>query len=56
MITDFIAPPYQAIVNEDEFFGKWDYKEGEYVWKQVAESPKNQRFIYKKSPCFYTMI
>jgi len=31
VITDFIAPPYQAIVNEDEFFGKWDYKEGKYT-------------------------
>lgn len=31
VITDFIAPPYQAIVKEDEFFGKWDYKEGKYT-------------------------
>ncbi|MDD2402827.1 MAG: nucleotidyl transferase AbiEii/AbiGii toxin family protein, partial [Clostridia bacterium] len=28
IIIDFISPPFQAIINEDEFFKLWDYKKG----------------------------
>jgi len=31
IIIDFISPPFQAIINEDEFFKLWDYKKGKYI-------------------------
>jgi predicted nucleotidyltransferase component of viral defense system len=31
IIIDFISPPFQAIVNKDEFFKLWDYKKGKYI-------------------------
>jgi predicted nucleotidyltransferase component of viral defense system len=30
LIVIFIEPPFQAIVNEDEFFGTWDYEKRQY--------------------------
>lgn len=31
IIIDFISPPFQAIVNKDEFFKLWNYKKGKYI-------------------------
>ena len=30
VIIDFISPPFESIVQEDEFFGNWDSKERKY--------------------------
>lgn len=31
VIIDFITPPYEAIIDEDEFFKKWSYREIRYI-------------------------
>lgn len=31
VIIEFTSPPYDAIINEDEFFKKWSYKERKYI-------------------------
>ena len=31
IITNFILPPYESILLEEEFFKKWRYKEGGYI-------------------------
>lgn len=31
VIIDFITPPYEAIIYEDEFFKKWSYREIRYI-------------------------
>lgn len=31
IIVEFIAPPYEAIIDEDEFLGNWSYKERKYL-------------------------
>ena len=30
IIIDFISPPYDSIIEEDEFFGNWDFKKIKY--------------------------
>lgn len=30
LIVMFINPPFQAMVNEDEFWGKWNYEKRQY--------------------------
>lgn len=30
-IIGFIAPPYEAIINEDKFLKEWSYKERKYI-------------------------
>lgn len=29
-LIDFILPPFQAMIHENEFIMEWDYKEGKY--------------------------
>lgn len=31
IILDFILPPYDSIIKEDEFFNKWSYKDRKYI-------------------------
>ena len=31
LIIGFISPPYKSIIDEDEFFKKWSYKERKYI-------------------------
>ena len=31
IIIDFISPPYDSIIKEDEFFKDWNYKERRYI-------------------------
>lgn len=30
IIIDFISPPFESIIKEDEFFGNWDAKRRKY--------------------------
>jgi len=31
IIVDFTLPPYQSIIEEDEFFKNWRYKDRKYI-------------------------
>lgn len=39
IIIDFISPPYDSIIEEDEFFGNWDSKKRKYNELEIQVSP-----------------